>query len=98
MQLGKPDKYTYGLKSRSYDVVLLNESADLNINKWIVLQQYGEFDPETLHFIDILIDIDLNNGRSEEFDFPEFDFQNCDVEFDEEDIMKLVMDLSDFTN
>lgn len=55
MQLGSPDKYAYGLRTRSYEVVLLDGTGNININNWIVLNNYGEFDPDTKHFIDVVI-------------------------------------------
>lgn len=56
IRLGGPDKYAYGLKSQSYEVVLLDETGDVNVNKWIVLNHYGEWDSDTKHFIDFEVD------------------------------------------
>lgn len=82
IRLSSPDKYTYGLRSCSYDVVLLDETGGVNINNWIVNHQHGEFEPETSHFLDILFEY----ASLEEIDFSRFV-----VEFDDDDMMKLVI-------
>lgn len=57
--MGVPDKYAYGLKTCAYKVVLLDETGDVNINEWIVSNEYGESDPDTEHFVDIVVDKDM---------------------------------------
>lgn len=104
MQLGGRDKYAYGLKTRSYQVVLLDQTGMVNINNWIV-DNYGDLDPETKHFIDVVIDKDtltlLNSDCSEESDCsesnnisldpkPDIDDDCIDVQFDDEEILKFV--------
>lgn len=66
MQPGRPDKYAYGLKSRSYQVVLFDETGQININNWIVSNHYGESDPDTKHFVDVMIDRNVLSPKSSE--------------------------------
>lgn len=109
MQPGGPDKYAYGLKSRSYQVVLLDKTGN-NINNWIVLNGHGELDPDTEHFIDVVVDANmlrlLNSDSSEESDCPDNNnislipedddsYGGYDVQFDDDDIMKLVKTMND---
>lgn len=113
MRLGGPDKYAYGLKSRSYQVVLLDETGN-NVNNWIAVNHYGELDPDTKHFIDVVVDENmlklLNSDSSEGSDCldnnnislikdPRYNgldnedddlYGGFDVQFDDDDIMKLV--------
>lgn len=104
MQLGGRDKYAYGLKSRSYQVVLLDQTGMLNINNWIA-DNYGDLDPDTKHFIDVVIDTNtlalLNSDCSDESDCsesnnismdlkPDIEEDDIDVQFDDEEILKFV--------
>lgn len=74
MQLGAADKYAYGLKSRSYEVVLFDEMGHVNINSWIVTNHFGESNPNTKHFYDIAIDknaLPLSGSSDEDSDCKE---------------------------
>ncbi|XP_037028322.1 putative ATP-dependent RNA helicase TDRD12 isoform X2 [Bradysia coprophila] len=104
MQLGGPDKYAYGLKSRSYQVVLFDETGHFNINNWIVSSNYGEPNPDTKHFVDVEFDRNvlppLNSESSNEFDCKESDNDELiddyndedhfDIQFDDDEIMNML--------
>lgn len=107
MQLGGPDKYAYGLKSRSYQVVLFDETGHVNINNWIVSSNYGEPNPDTKHFVDVEFDRNvlplLNSESSNESDGKESDNEELiddyndedhfDIQFDDDEIMNMVSDV-----
>lgn len=109
MQIGNPDKYAYGLKPPSYQVVLFDETGKININNWIVSNNYGELNPATKHFVDVVIDRNtlqlLNNESSEESDCKESDGESFiddhsdedyfDVQFDDDEITNMVGDVHD---
>ncbi|KAJ6624811.1 putative ATP-dependent RNA helicase TDRD12, partial [Pseudolycoriella hygida] len=85
VQPGGPDKYAYGLKSSSYRVVLRDETQDVNVNNWIVTNNFGKFDPSTKHWIDADV------GEYAPENEVDFDFEgHYDVQFDEEDLIKFI--------
>lgn len=89
MQNGGPDKYAYGLRSRSYQVVLLDEIGN-NINSWIVLNHHGEWHPDTKQFVDVAVSEVHDCLEKANSDDDDDLYGSFDVQFDHDDIMKLV--------
>lgn len=69
-------------------MILLDETGDVNVNKWIASNGYGQFDPETKHFL--FDDTTSNYDSVEEPLDDEYQNRSFDVQFDECDIKKLV--------